>query len=311
MGEREMIVNCQARGGLETVVSGRGDLVEAWNRSILFSSRLPPLPMINVSWIESLLNAHMLPDDTRMLKDGGEIPAAEFLHEWRGRKFADAEKVQLLLASGATMLIQQPNRWSPELSNLKLRMTADLNHAAYLALFLTPPDAKGAGLHYDASGVIIRQLSGEKSWVLYSRAENWRTQPWHEGMECDKDAVEFEGTLRPGESLYLPPGVFHDGWTSSSASLHLSIGFPMLSWSSFIQRIVAAAERQRPELAEDVSPATLQNTPSFHTDLMRRVAELSDFASSLDPMPLLNQAIRDCGGTTAKPVDLASTLGPV
>jgi hypothetical protein len=68
-----------------------------------------------------------------------------------------------------------------------------------------------------------------------------------------------------------PLSLFHDGWTTSEACLHLSTGFSTVNWCGVIRRVLAAAERQSPKLPADVSPATLQNPDLFRSELVRHV----------------------------------------
>ncbi len=122
-----------------------------------------------------------------------------------------------------TVLIQSMEVWQPEL------------HALYALLDFLPrwrfddvmislsSSGGGVGSHVDQYDVFLVQAQGRRRW-------SWGGQvhPTAEDVAL-RQVLRFEPTdhaeLGPGDALYLPPGVPHDGVALSDGAITVSIGF--------------------------------------------------------------------------------------
>jgi ribosomal protein L16 Arg81 hydroxylase len=95
------------------------------------------------------------------------------------------------------------------------------------------PDGGGVGPHSDHFDVFLLQAEGEKVWAVADNEEYWPDNDAAFVPECEirvlKSFVEDDSfTLVPGDMLYLPPKIAHNGVATNSkpgVSVTLSIGF--------------------------------------------------------------------------------------
>ncbi len=95
------------------------------------------------------------------------------------------------------------------------------------------PDGGGVGPHSDHFDVFLLQAEGEKLWAVADNEEYWPDNDDAFVPECEirvlKNFVDDDSfTLVPGDMLYLPPKVAHNGVAVNSkpgVSVTLSIGF--------------------------------------------------------------------------------------
>jgi hypothetical protein len=86
-------------------------------------------------------------------------------------------------------------------------------------------------VHHDTHDVFSLQVSGEKRWLVYEPAlelplKDQRYKPEHGGPAQPVHDV----TLKPGDALYLPRGWLHEATTSSTDSLHITVGVNVYTW---------------------------------------------------------------------------------
>ena len=82
----------------------------------------------------------------------------------------------------------------------------------------------GVGPHFDSYDVFLVQAYGQKIWQLSSRFDHTFTNnPDLKILKNFKPEEEF--VLNPGDALYLPPNVAHNGISTQETSITYSIGF--------------------------------------------------------------------------------------
>ncbi|MFN3566120.1 MAG: cupin domain-containing protein, partial [Burkholderiaceae bacterium] len=105
-------------------------------------------------------------------------------------------------------------------------------------------DGGGVGPHVDSYDVFLVQAHGRRRWRI-GRQRDLRLVP---GLPL-KILADFRPThewvLEPGDLLYLPPGVAHEG-VALGESVTCSIGFRAPAWQELVEPWFAAlAERAR------------------------------------------------------------------
>lgn len=125
-----------------------------------------------------------------------------------------------------TLLIQAVDHWLPNVQQL-------LQHFRWLPswrlddiMVSLSNTGGGVGPHYDQYDVFLIQAQGTRTWQV--------------GPLCDENtAMKVDGGLKqlqnmtvvdthlvvPGDILYLPPGVSHDGIATSDDCITISVGF--------------------------------------------------------------------------------------
>jgi 50S ribosomal protein L16 3-hydroxylase len=94
-------------------------------------------------------------------------------------------------------------------------------------------DGGGVGPHVDSYDVFLLQAHGQRRWRI-SRQRDRRLVP---GLPL-KILADFRPTqewvLGPGDLLYLPPGIAHDG-TAVGECITLSVGFRSPGWRELVE----------------------------------------------------------------------------
>jgi len=126
-------------------------------------------------------------------------------------------------------------------------------------------DGGGVGPHVDSYDVFLLQLRGQRRWRI-SRQHDLQLVPDLPLRILRRFKATSEAVLGPGDMLYLPPGVAHEGVAVGGDCLTCSIGFRAPPWRALIEPCVEqimarpAREGQRyrdPDLRATRRPAAL------------------------------------------------------
>ena len=147
-------------------------------------------------------------------------------HPWELRQgpFPD-DTYQQLPERDWTLLVQAVDQFVPEVADLlaQFRFLPSWRVDDIMISYATP--GGGVGPHYDNYDVFLLQGHGKRRWRI--------------GQQCSEDSpllenpdlrilAEFdcqdEWVLEPGDMLYIPPGVAHDGVAETDCMTY-SIGF--------------------------------------------------------------------------------------
>jgi hypothetical protein len=168
---------------------------------------------------------------------------------WRPAPFAktaNAEAVAAAFADGATIVVQGMHHWWPALAAFCRDLESELGHPAQANAYYTPRDSQGLPVHHDTHDVFCLQVAGEKRWLVYDPVVELplRDQRYDASRGAPGEPV-LDVTLQPGDTLYLPRGWLHQALTSSTDSLHLTVGVNVYTWMEAVKAALA-------ECADDV-----------------------------------------------------------
>ena len=126
----------------------------------------------------------------------------------------------------------------------------DAHHSAaakILSWFRFIPDARlddlmisiagiggGVGPHFDSYDVFLIQMSGRRQWRI-SKQKDLSLSPNLPLKILKNFKPEHEWVLEPGDMLYLPPHIAHDGIALDSACQTWSVGFRSPSFKELLQ----------------------------------------------------------------------------
>lgn len=146
-----------------------------------------------------------------------------------------AKRLERLPPSDWTLLVQAVDQQVPPVADLLDAFRFIPNWRVDDVMVSLAADGGGVGPHYDQYDVFLVQGLGQRRWQV--------------GAPCDADTplmphdhlrllAEFEPTqewvLGPGDILYVPPGVPHDGVAVGNDCMTYSIGFRAPSRSELI-----------------------------------------------------------------------------
>ena len=120
----------------------------------------------------------------------------------------DARDFKALPADGWTLLIQEADRLVEAFAALLERFRFAPNWRLDDVMVSYATDGGGIGPHIDRYDVFLIQAQGRRRWRIA-------------GEPSEAGPAEFEHdrewVLDPGDALYLPPGIAHDGVAVASA----------------------------------------------------------------------------------------------
>lgn len=182
-----------------------------------------------------------------------------------------------------TLLVQAVDHWIPEVRQVLSQFNFLPRWRIDDIMISFATDGGGVGPHFDQYDVFLVQLSGQREWKI--------------GQMCgdstdliDQVPVKLLSTfeeqdawqLRPGDVLYLPPGLAHWG-TSIGDSMTLSVGFRAPAESEtiaelghFLSGVMSDFQRyQDPGLsARQKAPHAIQEEDIIRVqNIVRRLAE--------------------------------------
>jgi 50S ribosomal protein L16 3-hydroxylase len=122
-----------------------------------------------------------------------------------------------------TVLIQDTNHFSPRAARLLERFDF-IPHARVDDLMVSyAAPGGGVGPHVDSYDVFLLQGHGRRRWRI-SRQQDSTFRPGLPLKILQRFVAEEEWVLEPGDMLYLPPGVAHEG-VALDECLTWSVGF--------------------------------------------------------------------------------------
>src|SRR5262249_23030854 len=137
----------------------------------------------------------------------------------------DLPRAYQLFNSGATIALGQMHERLPELATLCRAMEQRFSSHFQTNLYLSPRNAQGFKTHFDSHDVFALQVAGSKQWTLN---DTLIELPLHgQKFEPEKHmagAATREITLRAGDVLYCPRGLFHSARATDEVSLHITLG---------------------------------------------------------------------------------------
>lgn len=141
-----------------------------------------------------------------------------------------------LYSRGATLVLNAVHQTLPSLAYLCRRLARELGYRAQANVYITPPNSQGFHRHKDDHEVLVLQITGSKSWLLYPA-----------------NAAALSVDLLAGDLLYVPRCLEHHAQTSSSPSVHIALGL-LPTYAFQLVEELAAVAREHPDFQYPVPP---------------------------------------------------------
>lgn len=271
-----------------------------------------------MSWsiLERLLAVNTLWDTTRLDLVLDREPIAKTAYAGAqpaitGAAIADPGKVKRFVQQGATMVLNDIDQLTPELTAFAKAMEEALGGKVQGNLYQSSRRRQGFKVHYDTHDVFAVHCAGEKVWPVFEgRAEDpiahtmFKAVP-QEAHEEAKGKLWKEVRLKPGDLLYLPRGQYHYAVADDGGCIHIAFGvtYPIgidlvgylyerliadpLCRRNLPQGDAAALDRHLAALGQRV--ASILTEPATRVDIERFIAgyryvrEPWDMAQLLEP----------------------------
>ncbi len=128
-------------------------------------------------------------------------------------------------ADGFTIVLESVQRYVRSIASLAHSIDVELNYAAQVNAYFTPPQSQGFVAHFDDHDALIVQLAGSKLWHLYDGidvAPHEMSQ--HGSIPASELPEPVDVRLETGDVLYVPRGRVHAAESTSELSVHLTVG---------------------------------------------------------------------------------------
>lgn len=206
----------------------------------------------------------------------------------------DPVRVKQFLARGATLVLNDIDQLTPELSAFSRSMEEALGGKVQANLYLSSKRKQGFRVHFDYHDVFAAHVMGEKTWMVFQgRADHPIKHPFFEQMtqehkEQEKGELWREVRLKPGDLLYLPRGQYHYALADDGACAHIAFG---VTYPIGMDVVSYGFERM---VAESIGRA---NLPRDRAALGTRLAEIGHkLAALLEEERALDDMLRFAQG---------------
>ena len=141
----------------------------------------------------------------------------------------DINMVQHLISKGASIILNEIERYSAELSSLASYFQKITHGRCQGNLYFSMESHQALGPHCDHHDVFAVHFEGKKVWNIYETIEknpiNHTAFKYSEEERIKKAGkIIDQVTLKPGDLLYIPRGQYHDAVASENGAVHIAFG---------------------------------------------------------------------------------------
>ncbi|WP_109126804.1 cupin domain-containing protein [Dyella sp. C11] len=188
-----------------------------------------------------------------------------------------------------TLLVQDVDKWDADVAGLLEHFTFLPSWRVDDIMISYAEPGGGVGAHVDQYDVFLLQGLGQRHWAIDTNPD--APKDFRPDVELKQLATfdpDHEWLLEPGDMLYLPPGVPHDGVAFGGPCLTLSLGMRAPSRAELTGDLADyLAERLPDELRytdPDLAPAKAAG--EIDKAALTRLREAMPFAAALDDVTL-------------------------
>lgn len=188
-----------------------------------------------------------------------------------------------------TLLVQDVDKWDADVAALleDFRFLPSWRMDDIMISYAEP--GGGVGAHVDQYDVFLLQGLGQRHWAIDTNPDAPKDfRPEVELKQLQVFEPDHEWLLEPGDMLYLPPGVPHDGVAFGGPCLTISLGMRAPSQAELTGDLADyLAERLPDELRytdPDLAPA--KSAGEIDRAALARLKQALPFAAALDEATL-------------------------
>lgn len=289
-----------------------------WGQAPLVCSVPGParaLALLSIADVDTLLTqrAPRLPL-VRLVRDGQTLPTARFTTAGRIGSTAvadllDPARIAAEFAAGATVSLQGAHRYWQPLTELCRSLEAALSHPFQANAYLSPPGATGLQVHHDTHDVFVLQVEGSKHFDVYDPAVTLPVagQHWTSAHPPGEPVISVD--LKPGDCLYMPRGWRHRAFTTTSHSLHLTIGLLGYTWLG-LASVISAQLACEASFRESLPAGFAHDPDKLAGAVAERLGALRSWLDQADPIAIAETLTRRFvtqGGAT--PAGISALVG--
>ena len=184
------------------------------------------------------------------------------------------ERFRKLPKKGWTLLVQEVNRWVPEIAMLldRVAFLPSVRIDDVMVSFAAPGGSVGP--HVDSYDVFLVQGKGRRRWRYDTKpTKDVRFVPNLDLRILERFTPEADEVLEAGDVLYIPPGFAHHGIAESDC-LTYSIGFRSPSEGELRAAFAADRARLASALLADPPLVPQDNAGAIPRTLLARIRDI-------------------------------------
>lgn len=195
-----------------------------------------------------------------------------------------------------TLLVQAVDAWQPDIAALRALFDFLPSWRMDDIMISHAVSGGGVGPHIDQYDVFLLQASGRRQWRYGNRSN--ASLAFRADLDLrilERFEPTHEAVLEPGDILYLPPGVAHDGLALDDDCLTYSIGFRAPSVTDLAARFADVVAEQGDFLGDavprygDAGTRRPDDPTLIDEDAVARMADL--LKSAATDRRLVNRAV--------------------
>jgi hypothetical protein len=194
----------------------------------------------------------------------------------------DPAMVELMLGAGASILANDMLTLHAPITRAGVALGEAMGARVGASVFCSFKENKVLGTHYDVHDVFAVQTEGEKIWNLYEgRVDaplDYPANLTRGDIERTRGRLVSTVTLKPGDVLYVPRGVYHDAIAVDAPSLHVSFTVMPLTGRALLGLLDSIA-RDHPAFRAWLPPAATE-PDGFATALAGLAPVIADIMAS-------------------------------
>jgi hypothetical protein len=194
---------------------------------------------------------------------------------------ADPGRIFAEFHASATIVMQGLQRYWPPLTAFCRDLELTLTHPVQANAYITPPNSRGLGIHYDTHDVFVLQTAGSKSWAVHQCAIPFPLSTQHGRSFGELGPASLSLQLCAGDALYLPRGFLHQAVSTDETSIHITIGVLSYTWWDVLRDIVTGAQ-EHASFREALPAGFAHDSCAAVPQLESRVQEFKSWLDSVD-----------------------------
>ena len=226
-----------------------------WVRPQLEHGRPPATPLLSLAQIDAVIEAN--PEAMRNGRGLKFAMAGQIIGQHLGEgTVVDVVAARGGFGSGATVIIHEIERLHPPVTAVAQALESELGVFASANMYLTPHTKRAFDPHFDLEDTFIQQVSGAKTWRVWS-PPHWpaplplRAQTEGKNAAPPATASCATVTLEPGDVMYVPRGHSHVAVPTPAPdpkqavpSVHLTntMHVQEFTWENLLRLVVATGD---------------------------------------------------------------------
>lgn len=226
--------------------------------------------LFNWDVLNSVLEQHRFPATRMRLASNGNLVAAnEYSHEGHNGRVLDQQAMGRLIDGGATLILDEAEELHRPLREAAIGLEEQLRFKVNFNCYASWRRQNGFTRHWDRQEAIIAQVHGKKEWTIWEPTRTWPLLDDPTPPPPPAGPAVWQGTLAPGDLLYVPRGWWHLVCPVNEPSLHLTITVNVLTGYDLVRWL--ASRMLRDERVRETLPLT--GDPEAARDYLARLAE--------------------------------------